>query len=358
MSWRVLLAVPLVVLACGTDGGESRGGGTGAGTAGSSSGASGAGVGGAGATGGSVGGAAAEAGVGGSGAGISGAAGVAGASGDGGVGGVGVGGGPGDCAGKPGAPGLSNRQVNAGGLPRTFLVHVPSNLDPNSAAPVVFAHHGFTMSGEIMRTLTDFQKVADENGFVVVLPDGAGTTWNAGVGVCGAGALGSGSSDDFAFVEAMLGSVEADQCVDRKRVFTTGFSMGGYFSNHIACKRPDLVRGVAPHSGGGPPAGCLPGPKPVMIVHGTADALITFNCGTQSRDHWVQHNGCSADFDAKPVQGGTCEWSRNCPPGGQVVLCRLDGMGHGWAGHVGGIYGGGTQFEDATRLVWSFFAAQ
>ena len=33
---------------------------------------------------------------------------------------------------------------------RTFLVHVPEDLDPNVAAPLVFVFHGYTMSAALM----------------------------------------------------------------------------------------------------------------------------------------------------------------------------------------------------------------
>jgi polyhydroxybutyrate depolymerase len=223
---------------------------------------------------------------------------------------------------------------------------------------VVLAHHGFTMSGEVMRTLTNFDQLADQEGFVVLFPDGGGAApWNVGTGICGMGAAVAGTADDFGFVEAMLDSVEADQCIDRSRVFVTGFSMGGYFSNHIGCQRGNsLVRAVGPHSGGTYAGACPGAPLPVFIMHGTGDALITYNCGAEARDHWVQRNGCSDQVDARPVQGGTCEWHRDCPPGGQVVLCSFDGMAHGWAGGLG--FYGGAGFEDATRLVWDFFKQQ
>lgn len=56
-----------------------------------------------------------------------------------------------------------------------------------------------------------------------------------------------------------------------------------------------------------------------------------------------------------PVMGGTCEWSRGCPANGQVVFCSFQGMGHGWAGSLNPFALGGTQFESATALMWSFF---
>jgi polyhydroxybutyrate depolymerase len=235
------------------------------------------------------------------------------------------------------------------------LAYFPPKLNPAQPAPLMFVHHGFTMSGEIMRQLTQYQALADQDNFVVVFPDGAGSTWNAGIGICGMGQLVSGLTDDFSFVEAMIKDVESFQRIDRARTFITGFSMGGYFSNHIGCKRPDLVKAIAPHSGSGPPTdSCDTSPLPVLILHGTADGLISYECGDQSRKYWVQHNRCSSNVTVKQVRGGNCEYHTGCSAGGQVVFCSFDEMGHGWAG-VSGSHGGGTQFEDATTLIWNFF---
>jgi poly(3-hydroxybutyrate) depolymerase len=96
---------------------------------------------------------------------------------------------------------------------------------------------------------------------------------------------------------------------------------------------------------------------PALIIHGTADTLIWYSCGVQARDSWVAHNGCSTLVDTVPVKGGFCEWNRGCPAGGQVGLCHLDGMGHGWAG-VDGTDGGGSQYENISRVIWDFFEKQ
>jgi poly(3-hydroxybutyrate) depolymerase len=210
-----------------------------------------------------------------------------------------------------------------------------------------------------MQSVTGFADVADEEGFVVAFPEGTGSLapWNVGPGVCAPGNLANGNGDDFAFLDAMIDAIAASQCIDRERVFVTGFSMGGYFSNHVGCAHSDSVRAVAPHSGGTYTGSCDGGPIPVLILHGSADGLINIGCGTQARDEWVARNGCSSEFDIVPVAGGGCQQHRDCPPGGQVTLCVFDGMAHGWAGGSG-TYGGGKSYEDATRLVWDFFAEQ
>lgn len=144
--------------------------------------------------------------------------------------------------------------------------------------------------------------------------------------------------------------------------------MGGYFSNHAGCQAPELDRAIAPHSGGtigtptAPVDNCVPGPKPVMILHGTGDGLIDPNCGKAARDMRAKHNGCGTTITSVAVKGGHCEYSNGCPANGPVVICLFDNMAHRWAGAdtagPEGLYAGGTQYEDATKLIWNFFKQQ
>ncbi len=140
-------------------------------------------------------------------------------------GGGGSGGGAGDaCTSPTAATGTREHTIVHDGLERTFLVHVPATLDPAAPAPVVFVHHGFTMSGEIMVGLTGFAEIADREGFVAVFPDGEGAyPWNAGENTCAGGPV-DHETDDIGFVEAMLDVVASEACVDRDAVFVTGFS--------------------------------------------------------------------------------------------------------------------------------------
>ncbi len=274
----------------------------------------------------------------------------------------GTGGQPANCSGKPGAPGLSQREVVVDGDTRTFQVHIPTSLNRNTPAPVVFIFHGFSMSGEIMIELTGFAALADDEGFVAVFPEGPpAAPWNVGENICGLGGWVAGTADDFAFVESILNDIEADQCLDRSHVFVTGFSMGGYFSNHIGCQRSDLVRAIAPHSGGTYLGACPGGPTPTLLIHGTGDALIDPDCGEEARNVWAARNGCSTRFRTVAVEGGHCEWHLDCPPDGQVVLCLFDDMCHGWAATGDGSCtnsAGGDMYEDATSLIWEFFKDQ
>jgi poly(3-hydroxybutyrate) depolymerase len=281
----------------------------------------------------------------------------------------------GPCMGKPGAVrGKSMQMLMAAGLQRSFVYYAPAGLDPNVPAPVVIVAHGYTMSGEMMFGVTKYAELADREKFVVMFPNGqpgASGPWNVGNPTCSStlGVLPLATGDDQAFLDAMLGFAEADQCVDRAHVFVTGFSMGGYFANATGCARP-TIRAIAPHSGGTHELTmCASQHKPALIMHFNGDALIPTMCGEEARTRWVMHNGCSMDApNVRMVQGGSCEYYKNCPADGQVAFCKFDipmggkrdeaFAGHAWSG--GSDEGGGNMFAipetaSATELGWAFF---
>jgi polyhydroxybutyrate depolymerase len=275
------------------------------------------------------------------------------------------------CGLRGGPRGLSSRELAIDGKRRTYLVYLPPAAGPETRLPLVFVHHGYTMSGRKMFDVTRYAALADAEGIAVVFPDGQGgpdstaAPWNVGTGVCPSilGAPPVATGDDFAFLDAMTADVAADQCLDTEHVFVTGFSMGGYFSHHAGCMRPD-IRGIAPHSGGTHGlAGCKSARKPVIIFHGAADPVIPAGCNdpaapriagvTPAADAWAAHNGCSLATIPSSVSGGTCRRYLGCPDGGQVELCTFPAMGHCWAGGPG-VYGCVT-YAEATRLEWQFW---
>ena len=265
---------------------------------------------------------------------------------------------PGACTGKPGAQrGKNQVSVNVGGKTRTFIYYTPANLPPNQPVPLIISPHGFAMTAEDMYTLTGFKELADREGVVAVFPDGNdGSPWNVGSGVSGWGAVvANPSSDDQGFIDAILAYVEDDQCIDTAHIFVSGFSMGGYFSNEVGCLRSDIAS-VGPHSGGSHNLSKCPGTiKPVIVFHGTADLLITYKeNGVLARNRWVERNGCAAEVDSRPVDGGTCDYNRGCPDHGQVALCHFEGMAHAWAGGQGSSNADPNR-ENAAELAWKFW---
>jgi poly(3-hydroxybutyrate) depolymerase len=277
--------------------------------------------------------------------------------------------------------GLTNRTLTVGGSKRTYLVYLPASLDAKKAAPFVFVFHGYTMSGQEMHDITRYADLADSEGFGVAFPDGEGgpdsiaDPWNvenSGQNVCGGGNLVSASGDDFAFIDAMKSDIAQDQCTDSAHLFSSGFSMGGYFTEHIGCYRNDF-RAIAPHSGGtlADLSACTTAHVPIILFHGTSDSVIDDACDdptvkpdtgfTAAASLWAAKNGCKATYTTIPNTGtgggsGQCLLYDGCPADGQVELCTFNGMDHCWAGGAADTNGNACPtYADATQLQWSFF---
>jgi len=287
----------------------------------------------------------------------------------------------GSCGTRAGMRGKTSRTLTVGSLKRTFIAYLPQTLSPSTPVPFVYVFHGANQSGQGLYDMTEYAKLADKEGIAVVFPDGQGTSsatgqgsltpWNVsdGPASCGLGSLVSNpNAVDFAFVDAMRDDVGKDQCIDGKHIFATGFSMGGYFSHHIACDRPDF-RAAAPHSGGtyGDLATCKTTHMPMIIFHGQADILIAPGCDDPtvaaqtgfpaSATLWAKKNGCKDSYTTIPETMGQCLLYDGCPADGQVEMCTFPGLGHAWAGATtcANCIGAGTGYQSATQLQWDFF---
>lgn len=272
------------------------------------------------------------------------------------------------CTTKPGARrGKSVESVMVGSTKRTFVYYAPDDLDPHKPVPLVIVPHGYTQSGDDMFTITKYPMLAEREGFIAIFPDGAPNStgpWDVGKNVCGNGALVPGNGDDQTFIDLMIEFAAEDRCLDRDHIYMTGWSMGGYLSNHSGCLRDDL-RAIGPHSAGSHDlSACTGKRKPVILFHFDPDNLIDYSCGESARDGWVKHNGCQlSDPDITQVQGGSCEYYKGCPSDGQVAFCTFQIppahendflSGHAWSGGTTHAYSI-EQTQSAAELGFSFF---
>lgn len=224
----------------------------------------------------------------------------------------------------------SKQTLSVSGTNRTYLLFLPTNYSSTTEYPVVFAFHGGGGNGAAARN--DFKlEAAANNGAIMVYPDGG---WNYGSGT------------DVAFFDAILKDMKTKYCLNTKRVFVTGFSLGGIFSNGLGCLRGGTtVRAIIPVAGSGPnpnmapaqadigcPAGTPPSDVPTMIIHGTADANATYKYGQWEAEFWRKWNGAGTATTTPPSPFSGCvDYS-----GGRVTVrfCTHSG-GHmvpSWAG--------------------------
>ena len=270
------------------------------------------------------------------------------------------------CTGKLGTAGDKPRTLMLAGNERTYSLHVPATYDPTKGTPLVFLFHGYTMTASDIATASHFAAAADKHGMIVAFPQGLSNSFNAG-DCCGTAQ--SSNVDDVAFTSAMIAAIESDYCVAPKRVFSAGFSNGGFLSYRLACELSDKIAAVAPVAGGLriDSATCTPKrPVPVLHIHGTSDLLVPYGGGigtnpvSYSIDAFKAKNGCAAGA-GKVVytkDDVSCTKWDGCTSNADVELCTVTGGGHQWPGGDTLPYGGSASPNlDSSETIATFFDA-
>jgi poly(3-hydroxybutyrate) depolymerase len=258
-------------------------------------------------------------GSGGTAAGVGGAPGVGGEPG---TGGAGVGGATTSSGCGQAPPATTPASVNVGGVERTFIVDVPASYDPNTPTPMIFGFHGAGTDGDMYRSafygnlLSTF---GDE--YIVVHPD-------ALAGDSGQTAWDFQGGPDVDFFDALVELLTATYCVDEDRLFASGHSSGGFFTNVLGCQRGDVLRAIGPISGGGPMTfggTTCAGQVAAWIAHGIDDPTVDLSSGEGSRDHWAEANGCDTTQTTTPSPDYPCVEYVGCDPGYAVRWCAYEG---------------------------------
>jgi polyhydroxybutyrate depolymerase len=269
--------------------------------------------------------------------------------------------------------------LSVSGVTRHYLLHVPENLPPGRLVPLVLVFHGGGGRASQMAAFTGFDALAEREQFIVAYPDGIGRHWNDG--------RGRSHADDVGFIRGLLDELEQFYPVDARRVYATGISNGGFFSNRLACELSDRIAAIASVAATMPePLGseCNPArPISVLYIQGTEDPLVPIDGGKIGFRHGrsLGHNISLADSVAfwRRVDGITsAPVVENLPhqvddgthvrrevwSGGkdhtEVVEYIIEGGGHTWPDGPQYlpkfIVGRASRNLDATSVIYNFFA--
>jgi polyhydroxybutyrate depolymerase len=243
------------------------------------------------------------------------------------------------CDVDPGFEGSVVGGMEVAGVERRFVLVLPDGYDPSEGLALVFGFHGRGSTAEQFRLYAGLEEAAAGQA-VFVYPQGLPIASMGGQ----SGWELSTSGHDVDFVEQLLDDLSMNLCIDPDRVYATGHSFGGYFSNTLGCAIPDRLRAIGPVAGGGPLGSC-PDPMAAIVIHGVDDEVVPTSVGESSRDHWRSNNGCSEETD--PADPAECVAYRGCDPGHDLVWCLHEespaGLGtHMWPGFAG-------------ATIWSFF---
>jgi len=240
------------------------------------------------------------------------------------------------------ATGDQTRTLSIGGVSRTYILHVPSSYAGTSAVPLVVDFHpiGGSASGELGSS--PYKGKTDPEGVLSAYPNGLaspnlGQAWNV-QGCCT-------TANDTAFARAIVADVKNVGCVDPKRVYAVGFSMGGGMTHFSACHLSDIFAAGAPAAFDlteqNVPA-CKPKrPLTMVIFRGTADNVVPYAGGHSALvtgmaidflgakatfQKWASLNQCTGSPSAEDANG--CSTYSTCAAGVQVTLCTKQGGGH------------------------------
>jgi len=191
------------------------------------------------------------------------------------------------------------RTIDVNGATREYLAAVPQDYDPNQPHALVFGFHGSGGTREQLRRYMNLEGPAAGRA-VFIYPSGVPQSPTSTTAEWGL----SATSPDLVLIDKLIEQYTGELCVDRKRIFATGHSFGGCFTNAIGCFRGDVFRAIAPVAGCGPSqnAKCV-GRVAAMQIHSPKDTQVRYGTAIRLCTRWMRANSCSEI----PMCG--CNWT-------------------------------------------------
>jgi len=218
------------------------------------------------------------------------------------------------------------------GTTNSCVWHAPSGI---SKPPVVFFIHGANGSGGAFESETKGDVVADREKFIAVYPSASS---NGGAGIWND----MSGTTNYPFFLAVIDTLDKRYTIDRKRVYMTGFSQGGFISFVAGCKYSDVFAAIAPVSGHAGSPCALKHLVPVFLTFGGQEDQASF---ISDINIWLKLDSCpSTPTVTHPATGITKVSYGPCAQGTYVIMDSVSGQGHQWPNK-----------QNQAEEVWAFF---
>jgi poly(hydroxyalkanoate) depolymerase family esterase len=242
-----------------------------------------------------------------------------------------------------------NGSITIYGKSRTYTVHAATGLTGNP--PLILALHALGETAAQFRSLSGWDAKADKEKFVVVYPVGITPTKMNGMNLIGWDIV---SDTDVVFITTLIDTMASRYKIDRKRVYATGFSMGGMMSYTLACQASDKITAIGPDAGypvGQNASSCKPSSQvAVCHIHGADDDFVKYSGVADWVKLFANLDKCqqSPKTTNPSSKAKKDDWSP-CENGNEVILYSIAGMAHDYATS--------SQFGfSATDTLWAFFS--
>ena len=284
---------------------------------------------------------------------------------------------------------------------RSYRLHIPPCYTGENPVPVVFVLHGSgvrKVNSKTMKNYVDMDEKADEEGFIVVYPNGRRFRYGPYLNrpfvfFMDLFALFTNSKmwncwdlnnvDDVEFIKNLIEHLESKLNVNSSRIYISGISGGGCMTHRLGAELSDKVAAIAPVAGsiGGvwfvsepddSKIYTIPEPTqslPVIVLHGMNDEPVPYEGGwnfvfkiglleawmyfisvNQSVSFWVEQNNCDKIPQINISESGRIiirTYSNGCNNSEVVLVTYVDGR-HEWFQT--------PRYEiSATDLMWEFF---
>lgn len=282
-------------------------------------------------------------------------------------------------------PGQLTLTLTSGGLERSAELVIPPAYSTAQKPPLVILLHGAGGSGAIALEKDGWAKKANQEGFLVVAPDGLPTrvrqeaNFRTNPRVWNSGQLRPISPramvNDVAFINQLLDELKTKAPYDEQRVYCVGHSNGGGMTFRLAAELSERFAAV------GTVAGQMvldnPQPKkpvPMLYLIGTEDPLLPLAGGEIDSPwgkrtnppvevflgRWAVAIGCQDQAKTLSDEPGlkTVEYPSKTN-GPTLKVMYLKGHGHQWPGATPRLrqtMGGPVNTKvNATDTLWKFF---
>lgn len=268
---------------------------------------------------------------------------------------------------------------------RRFRLYRPAGIQPGERLPLMVMLHGCSQDAESFAASTRMNRVAQRERFWVLYPEqdrlaNAQGCWNW-----------FDTDSGRAYGEVALIMKAIDQVcllhpVDRQRVAVAGLSAGASMAALLVTRHPDRFKALVMHSGIPPGTAhstlsalsAMHGQRPtlprvasegamatewppLLVVHGSADAVVSPRNGQAAVQLWADAAGAQAGAARRLQRGQRYPMSvTDFKRKGKVVASRVavQGLAHAWSGGAAAQPFSDAHGPDASRMIWAFVARQ
>lgn len=282
---------------------------------------------------------------------------------------------------------LTLQSMRYDGLQRTYYLHLPPHFPSAVKLPLVLVlHGGGRTDGDEVAERTGYNKLANQEGFIAVYPNGVDAQWNDGRGKASRKSEKIVKIDDVGFLSALIDRLIRDDKADPRRVYVMGLSNGGMMTLRMGCEVGSKLAAIAPVIANMPAnmmKTCQPGsPLPVLLMNGTQDPMVPWQGGpvrffrkkmgevvstAETMTFWIKNNQCKSIPDVAVLpdsdssDGSTVRVvTYRCPENGaDVILYAIEGGGHNFPGShtldLPRILGRKNNDINGPEVIWQFF---